>query len=1351
MSKGLHQSGSPEGGWRSLVPNSALRALSAAEPNRETKRADDRPRHMRRAGVVSMAATVLLAATLAVVSFAAPRGATAEESGLATQLASLTQVFTGTSEQGTAGQDASEKVASDQTTDQAAPEQQPAEANPQTVPASDNTKPKAPVTAPSGDVDPTAATTAADAVTGDAQAKATALAAEGPVTVSTTTELHAAINQTPFGQDTTIILEPDANGEFNMGEESFTLNGEHITLTNPAGESVTIKRANNGNTKDKPLFTVQNNHNASELTVELTTVTPGDDGKFAYSGNNGPFIRELTSDSTKDAPTVTINGGTYSNNTGYYGTVIQNGWHPTDYKGGNAGYWDRATEGGALTITGGVFSNNAASDGGDAWGRDNNHHDCVGGGVIYIANKQATSDYHPTTITGGTFDGNSADFGQYQYYGGGLIFLAQGYLEVSGGTFTNNKAPHNDGGVIDGQNMSGVLGNSVIRIKNRSTTFDHNTAGRRGGAIAGQGPVTFYFEGGTFTNNTAYALMDSWDGMGGAIYTDADTESQFAHAVVYGNIAGHFGGGIWLCPSGHDLSTTSGNAAIFDNSLANYMDYANDGNPTPNTHTGDEAGADIAVMFPNKPQLVGDTMKYPESSIMINPSWFDHKDAATYYWDNQPAPKASGYGNQLVDVSVTNNYHRYMGDSSDVELAPGTHINDQSSDGGIAAKAVVADESYKDDAKSQADLVFTGNVASKCGGAIATDGTIVFSTGNMSTWKKVDETPQTGNSPVTGKPFKKYSLLSGSAWKVSIQGDASNPPYQSQVQDDATWEGADPQLSSTNRWSYDSDTGTWSCIVVDREGFQGYFGYDTDAAPGEFMMENLNAGTYTLQEYSAPNGYDVRDDTFTFTVPQDGKVIIPTIEGDTVDGQMITDHKSTNPRTGVHLEAAKKLDGGTLSDKQFKFRILPGPLDTTDLALKNEAEQTQTAIANGTVVMPDPTTATNNADGYLVFGEIEFRAAGSYVFQIQELDADGSPVTEGYTHDGITYDSSVQFARVTVNEGGGGSYLYAAVSYYHWGHDPETDTDGWVEYQYGGAVFTNTVEQKFGFSFTKVDNEDQSKVLAGAEFKLFLQAEGTSHDDELVDPDNPGADFTPAGTVTSGDDGAVSFDNLARGTYRLVETAAPDGYQVPKGQWKFELDPPAGPTTNPYHPTMVAIAPGNTPQPPAFVPASDAGGALPGGSSHGLLATNVKTQLLPSAGGDGGIGRTLLVIGLVLVGAAGGWVLYQHRVSGVWAWEPGGMPFGPGAGAASGAGAGAATAAGTANDVPTNPYARATHEGRGPKAALAFLLGGTMAHKSGSHAGASRFARPRFSENLGLGTPPEPPDGSHHAHGCHGK
>lgn len=99
----------------------------------------------------------------------------------------------------------------------------------------------------------------------------------------------------------------------------------------------------------------------------------------------------------------------------------------------------------------------------------------------------------------------------------------------------------------------------------------------------------------------------------------------------------------------------------------------------------------------------------------------------------------------------------------------------------------------------------------------------------------------------------------------------------------------------------------------------------------------------------------------------------------------------------------------------------------------------------------------------------------------------------------------------------------------------------------------NTVDFK-DFAFVKVKSENLKEGLSGAVFELYRLTDGESFDaGELIDTDRlDPAKWTLAGTKTSSP--GVEFAALASGTYRLVETTAPDGRLLPKVQWNVIIE-----------------------------------------------------------------------------------------------------------------------------------------------------------------------------------------------------
>lgn len=205
----------------------------------------------------------------------------------------------------------------------------------------------------------------------------------------------------------------------------------------------------------------------------------------------------------------------------------------------------------------------------------------------------------------------------------------------------------------------------------------------------------------------------------------------------------------------------------------------------------------------------------------------------------------------------------------------------------------------------------------------------------------------------------------------------------------------------------------------------------------------------------------------------------------------------------------------------------------------------------------------------------------------------------------------------------------------------------------------------FTLEGTKVDGEDGTKVLSGAEFQLkdsegnvikfvdvdgqFIRWSDTAFSEENTEGEGENATtyvykvegenedgspkyvmegenykkYTVVDTVTSGEDGKFNFGGLAAGTYTLVETKAPAGYNKLENDITVKVDAEINEEAKEVKWSVTVD-----------------GNAVDGTA---ITVENNKGSTLPSTGG---MGTTILyIVGAVLVVGAGVVLFTKRRMS----------------------------------------------------------------------------------------------------------
>ena len=609
----------------------------------------------------------------------------------------------------------------------------------------------------------------------------------------------------------------------------------------------------------------------------------------------------------RSSGTVTVNGGTFDGNTAGANTANNRTFH-----GGGAIWSD-----GNLTINGGTFSDNVSNAqhvmSGD-WVKNKYP---TGGGAIWARNR--------LTVNGGTFSGNwqkdrnGEINGNRQYYatGGGAIYFGDGSLDDSGDHDVNGILTVN-GGVFDG---------------NRSM--------QDGGAIFVAWNSKVVLRQGEFRNNWANRL-------GGAIYTEADTESHVTSAAAWSNKAGHFGGGMWLCPSGVMEDSGNGGLALFGNEASTKYDADEngdgdfpknhlDGKTYTNTSSAkyDAAGDDFAIMYPNMSGV--DT-----NGFTLTGEWFTG-GSTSWYADGEPSGNATGYlyGRSDLQTTSTSRYRNgqkpYSTDDGRIVIRQTKDEGDSTNHHGYAFKSIPSDSTAGEKAANTAGVKFHDNTARLSGGALGINGIISFTRTHEVKWNKVD-------GEDSGRK------LSGSKWLLAADEDSGPISADSGDVSDCTVDDSGSIALNGDAWcripddATDDDfadlKGRYAALIEDNGPL------DKDDADGRFRVGGLRAGAYRLREYQAPAGYSRSERTYTFTVDTaDDPAIIG--EGVENDYDIPNDRLRNGAVTWSKFDDKGTAAGNLLSGAEWTLTKIQDYGQDTEIASKDQRSWRVTDCVKG--------------------------------------------------------------------------------------------------------------------------------------------------------------------------------------------------------------------------------------------------------------------------------------------------------------------------------------------------------------------------------------------------------------------
>lgn len=287
-------------------------------------------------------------------------------------------------------------------------------------------------------------------------------------------------------------------------------------------------------------------------------------------------------------------------------TVSMSGGYVCGASGSGAGGGIEIRDNSSLNVSGGVTAGNSAYGGGGVYANastvtitngviagNSTLNEGLGGGIMAEGGIVTVSGGYVTNNRMAKFCGNEGDG---CHGGAGLAANNGAHVTISGGQITGNFSEEAGGGVyVTDVGRQGWSRKDTAWLTITGGTIASNVSFRSEGAGIRVGQMVDATVNGSskdspvyITNNHCMSRFD-WGGGGVFVQGDSNTASNAGRLFVYNsyisaNIAGGYGGGVAVCPTGKTLVTNTEGTAIFGNSSAGAdYDYHDDYNAQDNT------------------------------------------------------------------------------------------------------------------------------------------------------------------------------------------------------------------------------------------------------------------------------------------------------------------------------------------------------------------------------------------------------------------------------------------------------------------------------------------------------------------------------------------------------------------------------------------------------------------------------------------------------------------------------------------------------------------------------------------------------------------------------------------------
>ncbi|MBW3089550.1 SpaH/EbpB family LPXTG-anchored major pilin [Bifidobacterium miconisargentati] len=264
-------------------------------------------------------------------------------------------------------------------------------------------------------------------------------------------------------------------------------------------------------------------------------------------------------------------------------------------------------------------------------------------------------------------------------------------------------------------------------------------------------------------------------------------------------------------------------------------------------------------------------------------------------------------------------------------------------------------------------------------------------------------------------------------------------------------------------------------------------------------------------------------------VEQKLKTTYPTVQKTVKNGTGDSNHNSAQIGDTVEFKLTSTVPDMTEYTNGYTFKFTDTLSKGLTLNNTNETAGTFTAIVKiGDQVLTEGYTATFTKDATAGTTSLEVNMTN---FRDNHLNDAGKTIT-------VEYSATLNKNAVV---GTNGNDNTAKVVY---SNDPSQNTTG-------DSKEDKTYTYDFNFGIDKVDADNKTKKLGGAQFELqdsegnkitLVQSDTTSNTFRPKTNDDADSDVAKAEDVKTNDNGVLNFTGLKEGTYKVVETKAPTGY-----------------------------------------------------------------------------------------------------------------------------------------------------------------------------------------------------------------